>query len=89
VFAILHRAFTDSFLVFDTAWKAIGLTVLVAAVTALLVLIYRRVAHPYVEGFSGFSLEFAGAPSFALFEEWGFSPSLKPYEASGAQTFRA
>jgi len=42
-----------------------------------------------LEGFLGFSLEFAGAPSFALFEGWGFSPSLKPYEASGAQTFRA
>jgi hypothetical protein len=43
----------------------------------------------WLEGFLGFSLEFAGAPSFALFEGWGFSPALKPCEASGVQTLRS
>ena len=43
----------------------------------------------WLEGFLGFSLEFAGAPFFALFEGWGFSPALKSCEASGVQTLRS
>lgn len=41
MFAIFHRALTDSFLAFDTAWKPIGIAVLGAIVTALLVLVSR------------------------------------------------